>query len=602
MKIFNRIVLLAGLAVAAIACERDGDDGLTATQLTGAYFNATQTAFKVENGESEYTTWLYRMDTAEARTVALTAEAEGFTVPAEVSFEAGEESVAVTITADEPFAYGAEYKITLSIADNYTTPYGPSSYTFTLTCPPPFKSLGMATYREDFITTFFGADNHVYEVEIQENETNPGEFRLVNPYGEAYPENEEGDWDDTQDYYLVIHAEDPDGVYIETQGVGMDWGYGEFYMGSLAGYYLARGAKTLEELKAEGLTGTYDKEAGLITFPAETLLIAMADYNDGGLYPANTNGAFLIAMPGVVLADNSVEVEYEGRLVAPDNSNYAVANVTLGADVAEVRVAIGEGKDAGAVYDAIVADETEYETLTASGQVKLPVDDGTWTIVAVSYSADGEPQEYDYVTFKVVLGEAETWTALFVGDYEYSLVFTDEDDNPYVDEDLTLYQSDKDPNRYKIAEWGYGVDFVFTFDEETGEVMVEDQETGAEAYGLMIYVDDYSNWADFLQQYGYGDYPGYYDEEEDTFYFGVAYYDVEGVWDAGYETFTLTGYAEDALATRSAVRAEKSLKLGNRVEMKSVKSHKGASLVKDDEIIATKKSAAVKAKAVPMVR
>ena len=597
MKIFNRIVLLAGLAVAAIACERDGDDGLTATQLTGAYFNATQTAFKVENGESEYTTWLYRMDTAEARTVALTAEAEGFTVPAEVSFEAGEESVAVTITADEPFAYGEEYKITLSIADNYTTPYGPSSYTFTLTCPAPFKSLGMATYRDDFIASMFGFAPVVYEVEIEENELNPGEFRLVNPYGEIYPENEEGDWDDSQDYYIVIHAEDPDGVYIDMQATGMDWGYGMIYVYSMAAYYMD-GGNSFEDVKAAGYMGTYDKEAGIITFPVQGL----ATIDDDGMYYGNSNGAFLIAMPGVVLADNSVEVEYEGRLVAPDNSNYAVANVTLGADVAEVRVAIGEGKDAGAVYDAIVADETEYETLTASGQVKLPVDDGTWTIVAVSYSADGEPQEYDYVTFKVVLGEAETWTALFVGDYEYSLMFTEEDGSPYVDEDLTLYQSDKDPNRYKIAEWGYGVDFVFTFDEETGEVMVEDQETGAEAYGLMIYVDDYSNWADFFQQYGYGDYPGYYDEEEDTFYFGVAYYDVEGAWDAGYETFTLTGYAEDALATRSAVRAEKSLKLGNRVEMKSVKSHKGASLVKDDEIIATKKSAAAKAKAVPMVR
>lgn len=160
--------------------------------------------------------------------------------------------------------------------------------------PEKFKSLGTGLYTEDFLFGLFnGLENVTYEVEIEESEDNPGKYRLVNPYGAAYPFNAEGDYDASQDYYMVIDAQDPASVYIPLQGVGCDWGYGEWEVYSLAAYYLDNG-KTAEEVKAAGYFGTLAD--GVITFPESSLLITSSGL--GGYYTGNTAGAFKVVLPG----------------------------------------------------------------------------------------------------------------------------------------------------------------------------------------------------------------------------------------------------------------------------------------------------------------
>lgn len=157
--------------------------------------------------------------------------------------------------------------------------------------PEVWKSLGMATVTDDYLTTFFSVENVSWEVEIQENLLEPGCYRLVDPYAEAYPNNEPGDWDANVTFYLYIHAEDPNKVYIPVLESSMNWGYGNFIFGSLAGYYIDNGREDL----AEGKYGTLAE--GVITFPVKSLLVAMSDYQDGGLYTANSNGAFKVVLP-----------------------------------------------------------------------------------------------------------------------------------------------------------------------------------------------------------------------------------------------------------------------------------------------------------------
>jgi hypothetical protein len=172
----------------------------------------------------------------------------------------------------------------------------------------PWESLGMATYREDIVTTFFNAENIVYEVEIERNVETPGLYRLVNPYGAAYPYNDEGEYDTSENHYMVIDAQDPEAVTIQQTYTGMNWGYGEFIVWSLADYYLNQGV-TAEEIAAEGYFGKL--ENGVITFPTRTLLIAMTEYEDGDLYYANTNGLFAVALPGYSIP------EYNAPAAAP---------------------------------------------------------------------------------------------------------------------------------------------------------------------------------------------------------------------------------------------------------------------------------------------
>ncbi len=163
----------------------------------------------------------------------------------------------------------------------------------------PWTSLGMCEYTEDILASMFyfmddGDMVCTYEVEIQENTETPGLFRLVNPYGEAYPFNEPGDWDDSREYYIEINATDPDGVYIESQDTGCDWGYGRFYVWSYADYLYQYGFGTRDAIKEMGWCGTYAD--GVITFPLYGLVLSIPAYY-GYLDYANYDEAFKIVMP-----------------------------------------------------------------------------------------------------------------------------------------------------------------------------------------------------------------------------------------------------------------------------------------------------------------
>ena len=159
----------------------------------------------------------------------------------------------------------------------------------------PWISLGNALYRDGFVYGWYDIQCLEYEVEIQESRSTPGYYRLVNPYGEAFLYNQEGTYDTDKDYYIEIHAEDPEGVWIPVARSNMHWSDGYFTMGSLAGYYIEYGGSTVEEQKAAGNTGTLVD--GVITFPVKTLLIAEQNYNNNTLYLANSEGSFRVTLP-----------------------------------------------------------------------------------------------------------------------------------------------------------------------------------------------------------------------------------------------------------------------------------------------------------------
>lgn len=201
-----------------------------------------------------------------------------------------------------------EYTVVAVSFDETGSPQRYSWYTFTTSQNSPWESLGMATYREDLMTTFYNIDNLVYDVEIEASTETPGLYRLVNPYGAAYPYNEEGSYDTSENHYMVIDAQNPEAVTIQQTYTGMNWGYGEVFVWSLAEYLLNNGS-TAEEIAASGYFGKF--ENGVITFPTKTLLISMPELENGGLYYSNLNGLFAVALPGYSIP------EYDAPALAP---------------------------------------------------------------------------------------------------------------------------------------------------------------------------------------------------------------------------------------------------------------------------------------------
>lgn len=151
-----------------------------------------------------------------------------------------------------------------------------------------WTSLGYVDYTDGYVCSRYFVFNDsmepgivTYSLEIQQNDTYPGVYRLVNPYGESYPENEEGDYDPYGYYYLVVDITDPDRVYVDFGPQALDWGDGELTCFSLSGYILSAGFSADEvdqvaesyKLLYDGCTsawGTYADDK--ITFQANALI------------------------------------------------------------------------------------------------------------------------------------------------------------------------------------------------------------------------------------------------------------------------------------------------------------------------------------------
>jgi len=157
----------------------------------------------------------------------------------------------------------------------------------------PWVSLGYCKYTDDLFVPLYSddvADIPTYDVEILQNKDNPGLFRLKNAYGAGYPYNEPGDYDEN-DVFIEIDATDPDGVFINEQSMGVDWGDGTAYIYSYASYYMDNG-KTLDQVKQAGYCGTYKNN--IITFPTKTLLVTFE--GSTSLYYGNMNGMWKVDM------------------------------------------------------------------------------------------------------------------------------------------------------------------------------------------------------------------------------------------------------------------------------------------------------------------
>lgn len=157
-----------------------------------------------------------------------------------------------------------------------------------------WESLGMGYYVDDGLTTWFGIENIPYQVEILASSDKPGIYRLVNPYGAAFPYNEDGDWDASRDWNIDVNAADPEGVYIPKQETGLDWSYGMYIIQSLGAYYMEDGGYDFDTVKGAGYMGKLVD--GHITFPERGIIVRLG--TDYGPSYGNKNLAHEIILPG----------------------------------------------------------------------------------------------------------------------------------------------------------------------------------------------------------------------------------------------------------------------------------------------------------------
>lgn len=426
-KLFTATMVVA--TVAGFASCSDDDDYVPAVMPGNAqvYFsNAQESTVNIVEDQTEFDVLVLRQDTEGELTVNIQANDPSgiFTIPSTVTFADTEATANLHITYDFADIEGnVRYPISLKIDEKDATLYGDASTSFVVLYAP-WKSIGECKYTDAYISSLYNVQEvPTYMVEVEESMTQPGLYRLVNPYGAAFPYNEPGDYDADNNYYLTINAVDPTKVYIEQSPTGMNWGDGEFIFFSIAGLRVAQG----NPAAAEGNYGTVKN--GVITFPKGSLLAAIGS---DGWYTCNSNGKFKLVLPGGVDGDYSVSAPLAGIIDYVGGVKKAVVEVTMGKDVKTVKVAVVPGADTDAAIEGIESESLEGVVTLGYSETAQTADftlgeEGTYSIVAVAYDKEGGAQE-TYTTL-ISYYDNDNWTSLGDGEYSDGMLL------PYISEE-----------------------------------------------------------------------------------------------------------------------------------------------------------------------
>ena len=582
----NKIFLLAGIALVGVFASCDNDDDYTPGEQPKAGFQkfAFSEDQNLELAPEDPTTVTLTAtraifdQAAEVPVTVLVNDGNVFQVPQTISFSAGDSISQFTVNFPNA-EIGKTYNLTISVEDpNYTSAYS-SNKTVSVSVvrvkwnPAGYylnaagsKVEGYVMFTEDFLTTFYGVQNNPYAVKMEERDDQPGLYRLVNPFGANYPYNDPGDWDDSKDYYMYIDATDPEHIFIPRYDSEMAWSYGQFTFYSLAAYYLDRNRPD----DAEDYYGYI--ENGSIVFPTDALLIAMAEYNNGSLYQANSNGAFRVVIdPSKNLYEANVDEDFDYAPLWEGQIESGILNATRqftifkgvcnkNVDDCDKRFA----EEFGAPYIIKDAFADGYDILFCAkddGTITVPKDyesqetgllapygkaifanifpsASTWTGEAadlrITFTSNTQAAQIDTFGVSNEIFEHITYSEVGTGTYTYSDMFFANEGETAEDPGLPLFICDQDPTRCYIDHWGYNAPLYFTWDQENSYVEVLQSFTGYThpSYGDTYIVDAAEKGFD----------PSYYDEATKTFYFMVGYRVDAGWFDYGkYETFCIDG-------------------------------------------------------------
>lgn len=328
----------------------------------------------------------------------------------EIRFEDGQESTTFDVTLSPEAEIGTNYDCNISIDDpQYALAYSEykSGMDFSVIVVkwntlkgPNGEEYGR--WRENSITQLFGVPaSENLKVTVQERDDKPGYFRMSNVYSAEFLAPlfgfsvEEGEAS-LGNPSIIVDASNPEQVLLPMQSTGVDLGYGTMSILSFSDKYL-----NIEP--SQSLYGTYDKNTGIIQFPANS--IAVAD-NDGA-YQMNTDGLFRIVLPGFTLVDYGVTL----KPALSDNGNVDI-DYAFGTDVTKVKYEVISGKLSDVVAKEraqALADKADAETISepSAGTITLSGlgETGIYTILTANYgNADGKEEymEYSYQDFTYI--------------------------------------------------------------------------------------------------------------------------------------------------------------------------------------------------------
>ena len=553
MKNIKSLLFAAVAATLALTSCSDSDYSYSVGEKSsGAYLTAAKSSFVFTPGQEQVLTLgVGRTEYAEAENVTLEGNNPAFQVPASVSFAAGEKDKTLSI----PFTLntGDNAKLTVKITSAKSA-YAADSVVVDVKCDYVWTKLGKGSYYDTFLFT------EPNPVEILQCDALPNMYRIIAPYTKAplqsgidilYPQASEVDITiyKAGDTYAekVLNYDDMVGYAPIHTGTDLD------YDAEVVVYHPAEGFKehdTPDTWAYNKVLVYQDVTSNGVQIPGQ-IQLAPYHYMDGvgGWNHADQDGTIIITFPGYVIKDYSASFKYEGRQSDIfDTKDFAYGTVTLGADVASVKIAIATDETYETVLAGLKDGSIEGVTVEKSGAVQLPGVDGTgyYYAILMVYNEDGEAVDVVESSF-FFTSKKEQWTKLYDGVYTYGVK-----EIPLLENNMSFYEGSVNGSVYKsttteglytIKPWANATanfGLVFWWDTETNILSVQGADTGDED----IYEVEGETYNDgpvsfiTLDMFGLN-FPSTYDPATKTFTFNGAYATSEGLYGGIAETFVV---------------------------------------------------------------
>ena len=460
-------MFLVFMAMAAFtACSSDDNDYQWASVPAGdqVYFSKDLPAKQaLSKKASSFTIPVNRVKTDAATTVniALTSEDNFLTAPTSVTFEAGKATADLVLSYDpDALEYDNFKKVSLDISgEGVTTPYGASTYNFTVGFLSPYKSIGVGTMVEDYLFGFTAS------VQVLQNEENPNVYRVQNGYALKVKQSDAAD--EASDYIEItllkpgdtlfdVPVTMSDLVYFTPTSTGF---YHEDTESTIWLYHPAHFKSLANEnnwVLSRVLAYKEDGTPGQIQLAPRYHLVP-----DGRGWAANNSAdVCVITFPGYAPKDYTATLAAQGIFTDLAGNVFAQAYAELGADATNVKAVVIEADaDPEAVADAIAAGELEA-TDVDGGVINVPIPEGVsgkLQIVLVVLDEDGAVKTVCSSNFEYYGGAASPWESIGIGlltDNLFITMYSPDGENAFDAQTLPveIEENNENPGLYRLVD------------------------------------------------------------------------------------------------------------------------------------------------------
>ena len=419
---FLKYILVAVLPLAFTACveEEYAPGNPDRMDCQGLFFPQDQkTDYVISPTDArELTFSVQRADVSEGAEVpyVLTPSVDGiFSMDDEfLYFEEAQSTAKFKVKVSSEAELGKKYTCSIKVTDpQFVSAYGLSSneLTFSVTIVEWKKVKGAngeekGLWRDDLFTSWglmLGAPlvqpYGEKEVEIYERSDMPNYFRIANVYTPEYVSYLYAGDDSMAaaltDYCpatdLYINATNPEKVYMETQ-----FGFYDPFMNYGAIYFCSDVQENFDA-GYSNLYGVYKN--GVIEFKTKNSIVLYLP--SAGVALANASGKTRLVLPGHKGYDYSIAVNTLD-FKAEDGKNVLPLQFTVGTDVKKVVYEVFEGNlsnvELVSKLEEVKAGKGKEVTASTVLDFTAPATN-FYTLVACSFDASGNYQEYDYISF-----------------------------------------------------------------------------------------------------------------------------------------------------------------------------------------------------------